>query len=262
MFTHLAKHLLGVTPLGVEARASLARPLQRCPGGPFGCANIRAALLRSKTFFALLQADIGQQHRPRQPYRALASVGLPLTTKMLSLCTAACVHVRASSIRACLLFSVLDWWAARRASGQAVIGNVNPNSGSGPPTRPRTTTSRRVGKVRPQASSDRRAQAPARIGGIAIVAMGGGPRTTTDHPLEGDQVELRRSGVEHAATSTTARFTRTGGGICPPGLRATQNYARNHAWSVVHGPVGPMGHPPRRDSQVGVQSIPRSNFAG
>ena len=36
------------------------------------------------------------------------------------------------------------------------------------------------------------------------------------------QVELRRSGVEHAATSSTARFTRTGGGICPPGLRATQ----------------------------------------
>jgi hypothetical protein len=39
-----------------------------------------------------------------------------LTPKMCSLCTAACVHVQASSIRACLSFSVLDWRAQRIAS--------------------------------------------------------------------------------------------------------------------------------------------------
>jgi len=52
----------------------------------------------------------------RPPYRALCSGGLSLTPKMCSLCTAACVHVHASSIRACLSFSVFDWRAQRIAS--------------------------------------------------------------------------------------------------------------------------------------------------
>ena len=47
-------------------------------------------------------------------------------TTTVSLCIAACVHVRASSIRACLFFSVLDWWGPHAGPPRHSVGTDRP----------------------------------------------------------------------------------------------------------------------------------------